>query len=216
MALQDGKVVMVGLSPLGDQPPNAVQPPLVDGIHLRYAFEQSLGFPWYGFHLFRRPHDAGTVTWSGDALAGIPPGPSAGTTLATPHGTFRSDVPLVFTDDFPPAGRAELDLDGRAYLRFELPAGELARRFDVQVGFRQRPGDPPPSREEVSFGSFTMGSGPNPRVVGGATFLALHKDDRQLKKSHIHSLQVDSTRILGLDCEWGIDIALPEWGATSS
>jgi hypothetical protein len=46
---------MVGLGVQGDAPPDAIQPPLRDGIHLRWAFQRDLGFPWYGFYLFRRP-----------------------------------------------------------------------------------------------------------------------------------------------------------------
>jgi hypothetical protein len=61
MALQTNNLVMLGLGIQGDRPPNSVQPPLVDGIHLRWAFKPELGFPWYGFHLFRRSHRDGEL-----------------------------------------------------------------------------------------------------------------------------------------------------------
>ena len=52
---------MVGLGSAKDTPPNSEQPPLSDGIHLRWAFKRELGFPWHGFYLFRRVHDPGTL-----------------------------------------------------------------------------------------------------------------------------------------------------------
>jgi hypothetical protein len=58
MGLQQNGFVAVALSVRGDHPPNALQPKLPDGIHLRWGFERSHGFPWYGVYLFRRPHSA--------------------------------------------------------------------------------------------------------------------------------------------------------------
>jgi hypothetical protein len=57
MALQASDLVMVALGVDGDAPPLALQPPLVDGFHLRWAFPRAHGFPWYGYYLFRRPHE---------------------------------------------------------------------------------------------------------------------------------------------------------------
>ena len=54
MALQTQNLTLVGLGSAKDTPPNAEQPPLIDGIHLRWAFKRELGFPWHGFYLFRR------------------------------------------------------------------------------------------------------------------------------------------------------------------
>lgn len=59
MALQTDNLVMVGLGMKNDQPANSIQPPLADGIHLRWAFKRELGFPWYGYSLFRRNHSLG-------------------------------------------------------------------------------------------------------------------------------------------------------------
>ena len=59
MALQSRNLVMVGLGITGDSPPNSIQPPLTDGVHLRWAFQPSRGFPWYGYYLFRRRHQKG-------------------------------------------------------------------------------------------------------------------------------------------------------------
>jgi hypothetical protein len=61
MALQTQNLVMIGLGTQRDVPTNAIQPPLVDGVHLRWAFRRDLGFPWYGFYLYRRPHEGGKL-----------------------------------------------------------------------------------------------------------------------------------------------------------
>ena len=63
--LQTPNLLMFGLGIQNDHPPNSLQPPLKDGIHLRWTFPltfdptrqvmQSPGFPWHGFYLFRRP-----------------------------------------------------------------------------------------------------------------------------------------------------------------
>jgi hypothetical protein len=70
VALQTQQLVMVGLGNLADSPPNDLQPKLADGVHLRWAFERALGFPRFGFHLFRRPHDKGEPVGN-DKLRGV-------------------------------------------------------------------------------------------------------------------------------------------------
>lgn len=79
-------LAVVGLRVKGDQPPDPFQPPLPDGIHLRWAFAHRLGykpgFPWQGFFLFRRDHleperrcfnPADLPQLSGPPLPGDPP-----------------------------------------------------------------------------------------------------------------------------------------------
>ena len=61
MALQTRNLAMVGLGVQGDSPPNELQPPLKDGVHLRWAFKRELGFPWHGYYLFRRNHRPGAL-----------------------------------------------------------------------------------------------------------------------------------------------------------
>jgi len=61
MALQTSNLIMVGLGIQGDSPPNDMQPPLMDGVHLRWAFKRELGFPWHGYYLFRRNHKPGRL-----------------------------------------------------------------------------------------------------------------------------------------------------------
>jgi hypothetical protein len=136
MALQAEDLVMSGLGVRGDNPPNGVQPPLVDGIHLRWAFKRALGYPWYGFYLFRRLHGEGLPVCLSPALSNLLPGPWPATTLNAPFGQVSSDRGLHFTDDFPPGGLVEFDLEGRQGLRFTLPPGQPAWQVTVQVGFR--------------------------------------------------------------------------------
>src|SRR5260370_21695450 len=101
-------------------PPIAVHPPLPDGIHLRWASPAEQGFPWDGFYLFRRTHLNGTPTLLSSALTNLHKGPLPTNTLNTPYGQISSDRNLLLTDDFPPSGVVEFDLDNRNSTRFTL------------------------------------------------------------------------------------------------
>ena len=57
--LQTENLVMLGIGISQETPLDDNQPRLVDGIHLRWAFKKERGFPWHGFHLFRRKHREG-------------------------------------------------------------------------------------------------------------------------------------------------------------
>ncbi|MGH8067487.1 MAG: hypothetical protein ACRERE_20085 [Candidatus Entotheonellia bacterium] len=140
MALQTQDLIMVGLSVRGDRPPIRLQPPLVDGIHLRWSCRRGFGFPWYGFYLFRRHRLLGDPICLSRETLNLSVTSRLDVQLNTPVGRVSSDVILRLTNDFPttPAGgQVEFDLDGRQYLRFTLPPGELARRVEVRIGFRQ-------------------------------------------------------------------------------
>jgi len=136
MPLQTRNLVMTALGVQRDTPPNWMQPPLLDGIHLRWAFQTDLGFPLHGFYLFRRPSLAGSPVCVGQSLQGLQAGRWPTETLPTPVGQFRSDSPLLLTDEFPPVGTVELDLDSRSHLRFDLPPGEPGRLIEVKIAFR--------------------------------------------------------------------------------
>ncbi|MFQ5651578.1 MAG: hypothetical protein ACE5IY_16705, partial [bacterium] len=139
MALQTQNLVMLGLGIQGDSPPNPFQPPLVDGIHLRWAFKQELGFPWYGFYLFRRLHRAGDpICLVAAATNTLPTGKTSDKTLNTPFGYFHSNENLVITNDFPPRRAKEIDLDNRGFLRFALTPDNVARKIEVRIGFREK------------------------------------------------------------------------------
>lgn len=201
---------MLALGTIGDSPPNTLQPPLDDGIHLRWSFEQSLGFPWYGFFLFRRHHRPGRPLCLSQYLA-RPPEPSAGeapvaTLLSTPLGGISSDRPLSFTDDFSPPGQWELDLDGGSYLRLEFPSDQPARRVEVRVGFR------PDGREScrglrcVDFLTRQVGQGPNPRIEKGGRFQVYDHAGNPMSHSRIDAWGGRG----GLNCGFALEITLPE------
>lgn len=141
MALQTENLVMIGLGIRDDQPPDVVQPQLKDGIHLRWAFQRDLGFPWYGFHLLRRPHLAGDGKFLSWHTIGLRKGPFFQTEWVTPVGSLSSDQHLDLVDEFPRhipnSGDVEFNLEHRRYLHFTLPQGTLARQVRVWVGFRR-------------------------------------------------------------------------------
>lgn len=146
MPFQTTDLWMLAHGSIGDVPPNALQPPLKDGIHLRWAFAAAKGFPWYGYYLFRRaaspegPRQCLSALLAGRRTGTLPSGE-----LALTYGTLVSDRPLVLTDNFPAAGTVEVDLTARTQLAWRLPAGIPARQAEVTIGFRTltRPGPPP-------------------------------------------------------------------------
>lgn len=128
---------MVALATKSDSPPNALQPKLVDAIHLRWATGPGIGFPWHGFYLYRRISTGKQERCLRPLLTDLPPGSISGTQWASGIGTVASDRPLATREDFPPTNAVELDLDGRGYLEF-LPL-QKAFVVKVQVGFRADP-----------------------------------------------------------------------------
>ena len=168
---------MVGLGTASDAPPNAEQPPLVDGIHLRWTFKRELGFPWFGFYLFRRVHETGTVSWLSQHTGKLPKGPLSSNTLETPLGRVVSDKNLVLSEDFPPADAVEFDLADRSSLAVVFPEAEPVRHIEARIGFRSRPGDPPPTKSTITFTGRSTSAGPNPRAENGVIFEARDKTE---------------------------------------
>ncbi len=208
MPLQTQNLVMIGLGVQGDSPPNGLQPPLVDGIHLRWAFKRELGFPWYGFYLFRRRHQRGKPTCLSPALRTMPVGPTGTIDLATPAGTITSDQNLVLTDEFPASGAPELDLASRRYLRLTLPPGEFANRAEIRVGFRERQ-DGAESRQCVRFLRRQAGPLPNPYREQGTTFTVRDATGALQQRARIAVQNTVSGPLSGLDCGFGLEIELP-------
>jgi len=141
--LSDG-LAMIALGVRGDAPPVTEQPPLADGVHLRWTFDRSLGFPWHGFFLYRR--QSGTVerTCLASGFRAMV-GETPSTTGFVGADEFRSDRPLVLTDDFPTPDRYELDLGpyndfGRTFLQLAIHDGEVATWVRGEIGFRGRQG----------------------------------------------------------------------------
>lgn len=202
---------MVGLGTANDAPPNSEQPPLIDGIHLRWAFKRELGFPWHGFYLFRRAHDPGTPSWLSQHTSNLPPGAWSSNSLDTPLGRVVSDKNLVLTENFPPPASVEFDLDNRKFLAFVFPDAQPARRVETRVGFRSRPGDPPPTKSTISFLGRSPGAESNPLKENGVEFEAREKDDKNLRPNNfIRSVQTSSGTITGLACKFKLHITLPQ------
>jgi hypothetical protein len=202
---------MVGLGSAKDVPPNSEQPPLIDGIHLRWAFKRELGFPWHGFYLFRRVHDPGTLSWLSQHTGRLPKGPWSSNSFDTPLGRVFSDTNLFLTEDFPLPDLVELDLANRNVLGLTFPEAEPVRRVETRIGFRSRPGDPPPVKTTVSFRERPTGEIANPWDEQGIRFRAHEADDSKLRpKNSIRSIQTDSGTITGLGCKFRLHIILPQ------
>jgi hypothetical protein len=201
MPLETARLVMAALGVLGDVPPNTIQPPLVDGIHLRWSFRTDVGFPWYGFFLFRRPHRPGHPVCFGQILPKIPPGPWPSAVLNTPFGQVRSDRPLVFTDDFPAGGVAEFDLRARTYVRFSLDAAQSAYRAEARIGFRKRQGE----RTCIDFRPRAGFVGPNPLIEADTTFEVRGHDGTPAAQTQV----IEQGNLAGLNCGHRLEISLP-------
>ncbi len=201
---------MVGIGSANDVPPNSEQPRLGDGIHLRWAFKRELGFPWHGFYLFRRVHQAGTLSWLSQHTGKLPKGTWPSNSLDTPFGRVVSDRKLVLTEDFPPPDSVEFDLDTRQFLAVVFPEAEPVRRVDARIGFRSRVGDPPATKSTISFLGRAQGSGPNPRFENGVRFEALDQGDKPRPNTFIRSVQTSTGTITGLGCKFKLNIVLPQ------
>lgn len=187
---------MAALGVVKDKPPNKIQPPLEDGIHLRFAFAPERGFPWHGYYLFRRLQEPSTPRClQAKFNRDWKPGPWPGVQANFPGGVFSSDANLVFLDQFSPLGSPEFDLRHRKYLRFELPAKERAREFHVKLGML---GDaPPPTQRCVIFTEIEPGLYPNPILSANVEFTALTGDG--INKNCEIRLSKDTAGLVCLD-----------------
>jgi hypothetical protein len=121
--LQGRNLWMVSLGTVADVPPIKLQPPLRDSVHPRWTFDPALGVPWYGYYLLRRKaSEKQTRLCLSGRLKGHGPGTWPDPTLAVGFSEVSSDLPLVFTEHFPPAGVSGLDLFVRAQLTLTLTA----------------------------------------------------------------------------------------------
>lgn len=166
LSFQTDDLTILALGILGDVPVEPDQPPLVNGVHLRWYPRQDLGFPWRGFYLFRRESRPRRPVCLSPLLGDLRPGSSRGTGLETRLGRLSSPQALVWTDDFAPSGTAEAD--GRDGLRFDLPPGVEARHVEVKIGFRSA--GQQTARKCVDFRKHPLGFGPNPRREEGVDF----------------------------------------------
>lgn len=159
MAYQTQRLVMLGLG-VEQHAPNHGEPRLDDCIHLRWQPHTAAGFPWHGYHLYRRDHKVPRPRCLAPLLKGRPLGPVGAPALATTIGTLSSDAELVLTDQFAVAGVPEVDLDGRSWtdLTLSLPQN-LAFRADVTIGLR--------SLEPIDVTAYLAGQALETRRVQG-------------------------------------------------
>lgn len=161
-------LVMMGQGIKDDVPPVTIQPPLLDGVHLRWAFRREIGFPWWGYFLFRRPTEREQLACLSSALRNREPGEIVPTTLPLAIGTLSSDKEIRFTDNFPSPGTVEVDLAGRTWLRFTMPSTDIASRIEAEFGFSDI-GDAPRRHEAwalrfvATYGGFTVAE----KIVSG-------------------------------------------------
>lgn len=207
---------MIGLGVLGNQPANPYQPSLAAGIHLRWGFPRELGFPWHGFYLFRRPSQAGRPLCLSAVSGGLKKGIWPENKYYSALGVLSSNTSLVLTEDFNPGNQAEFALDGRNYLRFDLPEGEQARRVELRVGFR---GEkclefgklitiPPPA------GPLPAGRGSVPSLPGVTRPNPFSLQGVNLELKHADGIMFDLVNttagpLVGLGCGDGLTIKLP-------
>jgi hypothetical protein len=214
MALQDvDALALLGLGVHKDAPPDPLQPPLVDGIHLRWGFGRSKGFPWHGYYLLRRPHRKQERTCLRPRFRGIVPPqwkPTAGGVLPLgsdsvtfSDGTLSSDQPLVVTDDFPPPGYGELDLRNRAYLRFAFAPQVRAYFVSYAVGLRKEQDDR--RFHCIQFGEKDEREGPNPRLKDDARFTVYGARNDRVPRTNVQPIK----SFFALDCGQRAEIELP-------
>ncbi|MCQ6557242.1 hypothetical protein NNL21_00850 [Paenibacillus mendelii] len=133
MPLQTQNLIMQGLGVNDDVPGTDLQPPLPDGVHLRWGFRREKGFPWPGFYLFRRMRREIERGCLGSSFGQFESNVLVEWDIGS--GKLSSDVPLESVDNFSPAGRKDVSLASGSYLRFALPPGKPARWIEASVGF---------------------------------------------------------------------------------
>lgn len=208
MALQASRFTMIGLGVQNDAPPDPIQPKLVDGVHLRWAFQRELGFPWYGFSLFRRLHGKGKPVCLGQVMKPVTqPFSTLGSRLPIPPlGMLISDRPLRLTDDFAAVGAPEFDLAQRRFLRFEIEPAHFARRVQCVIGFR---GEAPRVKECVGFLRRQPDQQKNPRREGNLAF-EVHDAAKALAPStRVRIVPTTAGQLSGLDCGYTLTVTLP-------
>ncbi len=206
-------LIMTALGIRNDQPPTVYQPKLLDGVHLRWAFRQELGFPLYGFYLFRRPHLKGRPVCLSGFFGKMSVDGPYGRRVMTPLGALESDRPLVMTDYFAPEYPQGLDLFRREWLRFDMPDGEPARRVEVKVGFYSNAAPPDPETTTcISLSELPIGRGDNPRVLEGASFQVsdIEGSTQRDPRGELSSTRViNKSGLTGLDCGSRLIVQLP-------
>ncbi len=195
---------MQALGVLGDAPPHRLQEPLEDGVHLRWAFERDLGFPWHGFYLFRRPADQRRSKWS--CLLPALREEEAETTVpevAAAWGRLSGTGPLTLTDDFPDPGIPEVDLrDGP--VRCTLTPGRVARAARVRIGLRESE-----SGACVGWQKEREHERDNPTTERDVRFEVFDDTATSAPRQRIWTQRLrGGGSVTGLDCGFALEVAL--------
>lgn len=206
MPFQTRDLWMLVLGIEGDQPPNSIQPPLPDGMHLRWTFDPIKGFPWYGYYLFRRPsRKEREPVCIRRYLSQYKRGLWSDDHISVGFGNLSSDELLMFTDDFPSAGLVEVDLAHRRYVRYEPPAGEPIRWVEVTVGFRKGNSTGQEDRVCADFRREQPAKVDNTLVRSGASFTAFGHDGGRHPSGRLIQLGGE----VGWDTGYHAEIELP-------
>src|SRR3954447_15705569 len=222
VSLQTDNLAMIALGVLGDQPVSPYQSVLLKGMHVRWGFASDRGFPPHGFHLFRRPARPGSLLCLSAVTGGLKPGSLGEQQHYSAIGRLSSATTLVLTDEFTPSAQAELALDGRGYLRFDLPEGEPARRVDLRIGFRAACLDAatlcsasgvgaagaPPTRPAPRVPVFRA----NPLASQGLTFTVKDDGGKPVAQTRFDSVATTQGQLVGLACGYGLTLVLPPPG----
>jgi len=213
MALQKADLAMAGLGIGGDSRVSPLQERLAEGIHLRWAFERDLGFPWYGFYLYRRAHLPGNPVCFANIANKLSQTAGLGKKVRTPYGNISSDHDVRLFDEFPPAGIPEFDLENRGYLRFTFPADLPVRRIEARIGFRGQQGAPQPQRVFASFSAYPLSFGMNPRLEHGIKFEVKDGNGNRAEFTKILTWETDPNlvrpEVMGLRFERELEVTLP-------
>lgn len=203
MPLQSNDLVMVALGVLNDAPPIPEQPSLVDGIHLRWHFPRAKGFPWYGYYLFRRPHEFRGEQCIGDDLRRLPTGPQGQNFLEVSIGRVSSDNELITTNEFNMLNNRELDLARRSWLRMDLSQDSLAFLVDLQVGFR--------GLKCTDLSTLALVRLSNPLRIDGFTFQLSPEPRQPLPTLKLYEGNPVNRRIpAGVEVSGGLDVRFDE------
>ena len=195
---------MAALAVRGDVPPNELQPSLRDGVHLRWATERSLGFPWYGFYLLRRDHEPGKPTCGGSEILDLLTSQGPSSSLESAIGTLRSDTDMAVTHEF--AGQPGVDLRGHESATLERPEGAPARWARVTLGFLEGGG-----KEEqcLALTAVEKGDSPNPFDRDGFEFTVSDSVGERLPSAGFRDWPTPTGPRAGLDCGWATTVRLP-------
>jgi hypothetical protein len=132
---------MIALSVLDDKPPNALQPPLARGIHIRWASSREAGFPWGGYYLFRREHIAKNFTQHRacirEGLFALWKSARATKSLVFDGGKLSSDINFTFVEPLRASDTVGLDLTGNRGIWFSANPGDSIWRALLLFYFQE-------------------------------------------------------------------------------